>query len=250
MIVKHDHGFMNKNKGLTPPSPKAYSQVKNNWNHDRNAFITMQRNFFVMLSVVSMVGIVVAMIVIKSMVEKNAIEPYVISVNNTDKMPVAIPSQSIKEYASANIPVIEYFLVKYIKTREGYDPNTFKYDNTTTTRVMSSPEIYQAFRRAVINDEKNNPEKLFGSDGKVEVIIKNLAHNPKEAIVNIRITKKINSSSDETKSTMHFQIKLHYILNTNDMTGGELQINPLGIKVDTYQLTEEKAFIDDEEILE
>lgn len=250
-IAKTDHGFMNKKKGLSTPNAKVHNQVKSDWNKDRNAFVSMQRNFFVMLSIVSMVGVTFAMIVIKSMVEKNAIEPYVISVNNADKMPVAIPSQSVKEYATANAPVIEYFIVKYIKSREGYDFATFKYETTTTTRIMSTSEVYQTFRKYVVNNEKNNPEALFGQDSRVDVVIKNIAHNPKESIASIRIAKKVNSAFGEGKSISHFQVKLHYKLETSEMTAGEMQINPLGFKVDSYTLTEEKLFEEqDEEMIE
>lgn len=242
---------MNKKKGLSSPNAKVHNQVKNDWNKDRNSFVTIQRNFFVILSIISMIGVVFAMIVIKSMVEKNAIEPYVISVNNADKMPIAIPSQSVKEYASTNAPVIEYFIAKYIKAREGYDFTTFKYETTTTVRIMSTSEVYQTFRKFVISNEKNNPEALFGPDSRVDVVIKNIAHNPKENIANVRIAKKVTSSFGEAKSVSHFQIKLHYKLNTNEMTAGEVQINPLGFNVDSYTLTEEKLFEqENEEVME
>ncbi len=241
---------MNKKKGLSAPNAKVHKQIKSDWNKDHNAFVAMQRNFFVLLSIGSMVGVVFAMIVIKSMVEKNAIEPYVISVNNADKMPVAISSQSVKEYTSANDPVIEYFMVKYLKAREGYDFATFKYETTSTTRIMSTPEVYQSFRRAVVLNEKNNPEILFGQDSRVDVVIKNIAHNPKESIANIRFAKKVNSTFGEAKSIAHFQVKIHYVLDTNELTAGEVQINPLGFKVDSYTLTEEKTFEIDEEVVE
>ena len=250
MIAKHDHGFMNKKKGLSIPNANLHNQVKSDWNKDRNAFVSMQRNFFVMLSIVSMIGVVFAMIVIKSMVEKNAIEPYVISVNNADKMPVAIQSQSIKEYVSENIPVIEYFIVKYIKAREGYDFATFKYEATTTARIMSTSEVYQTFRKYVFGNEENNPEVLFGRDSRIDVVIKNIAHNPNENIASIRIAKKLTSSFGESKSVSHFQVKLHYKIETKEMNAGEMQVNPLGLKIDSYTITEEKLFEEAEEMIE
>ena len=240
---------MNKKKGINPPNAKSYSNIRNDWSKDRNAFVVMQRNFFIALSLIAMAGIIVAMVVIKSMVEKNAIEPYVISVNTLDKMPVAVPAQSVKEYANANIPVIEYFIVKYIKARESFDPNTFRYDNSTITRIMSTSDIYQAFRK-IVNNPDNNPRELFGPDGRVEVAVKNLTHNSKEAVITVRIAKKIGTANtDAITSTMHYQIKLHYVLETKDMTIAELQVNPLGIKIDTYQINEEKVF-EEEQVVE
>jgi type IV secretion system protein VirB8 len=224
---------------------KHYVQLKSGWDKDRNAFIAMQRNFFILLSLVSMGGVITAMIVIKSMVEKNAIEPYVISVNTADKMPIAINSQSVKDYAKANPAVIEFFLIKYVKSREGYEFGTYNYDYNTVAKTMSTYEVYQQFRKTVLNDDKNNPFKLFGKDGRVEVIIKQITHTEKSAIATIRIAKKVYIS-DTVRTILNYQIKLHYNMETANLKVSDIEINPLGIIVDTYDVTEEKTIVEDE----
>lgn len=224
---------------------KRYVQIKSGWDKDRNALIAIQRNFFIALSLASMVGVITAMIVIKSMVEKNAIEPYVISVNTADKMPVAISSQSVKEYARVNPAVIEFFLIKYIKAREGYEYGTYNYDYNTVARTMSNFEVYQQFRKTVLNDDKNNPVKLFGKNGRIEVIIKQVTHTEKNAIATIRIAKKVYVS-DTVRTVLNYQIKVHYTMETANLKVSDIEINPLGIIIDTYDVTEEKTIIEDE----
>ena len=224
---------------------KHYIQLKSGWDKDRNAFIAMQRNFFILLSLVSMAGVIVAMVVIKSMVEKNAIEPYVISVNTADKMPIAINSQSVKDYAKANPAVIEFFLIKYIKSREGYEFGTYNYDYNTVTKTMSTYDIFQQFRRTVLNDDKNNPSKLFGNSGRVEVIIKQITHTEKNAIATVRIAKKVHVA-DTVRAVLNYQIKLHYTMETANLKVSDIEINPLGIIIDTYDVTEEKTIVEDE----
>ena len=236
---------MAENKKVTPPTQKTYIQIKKGWAKDRNAFIAMQRNFFIVLSIAAMFGVVTAMIVIKSMVEKNAIEPYVISVNTADKMPVSISSQSIKEYATANSAVIEFFLVQYIKAREGYSFGSYKYDYNIVAKAMSSYGVYKQFRTDVLNDDKNNPSKLFGEGGRVEVIIKQISHDNKSSIATIRIAKKIYIS-EVVRSILNFQIKVHYTIDASNLKASDIEINPLGLIVDTYDVTEEKTIIEDE----
>lgn len=224
---------------------KHYVQLKSSWDKDRNAFIAMQRNFFVLLALISMGGVIVSMIVIKSMVEKNAIEPYVISVNTADKMPVAVNSQSVRNYATANPVVIEFFLIKYIKSREGYEFATYNYDYNTVAKNMSTYGVYQQFRKAVLNDDKNNPVKIFGKDGRVEVVIKQVTHMEKSQIATVRIAKKV-WIGDNVRTVLNYSIKLHYTMETANLKVSDIEINPLGIIVDTYEVTEEKTIVEDE----
>lgn len=224
---------------------KQYVQIKSGWDKDRNSFIAIQRNFFILLSLISLLGLIVAMVVIKSMVEKNAIEPYVISVNTADKMPIAINSQSVKDYARANPAVTEFFLIKYIKSREGYDFGTYNYDYNTVAKTMSTYDIYQQFRKTVINDEKNNPAKLFGKDGRIEVVIKQITHMEKSQIATVRISKKVYVGQN-VRTVMNYQIKVHYTMETANLKVSDIEINPLGIIIDTYDVTEEKTIVEDE----
>lgn len=233
-----------KHKEPSKPTNKNYAQIKHGWSKDKNAFIAMQRNFFVVLSIAAIFGVVIAMIVIKSMVEKNAIEPYVISVNTADKMPVSVSSKSVKEYANAHSAVIEFFLTKYIKSREGYHFGTYKYDYNMITRSMSNYSIYRQFKKS-LSAEENNPLKIFGNTGWVDIVIKQITHNPKTNIATIRIAKKV-FLGDSLRSILNFQIKLHYTLDTANLKASDIEVNPLGMSVDTYVSTEEKTIIEDE----
>lgn len=232
----------------SPPTHQVYVQVKNGWMKDKNAFLTSQRNFFALLCFISFLGIIVAMIVIKSMVEKNAIEPYVVSVNTMDKMPIAISSQSIKEYANANQAIVEFFIIKYVKTREGYNFGTVTYDYDFITKVMSSPNVYRDFRKNTLSDEKTNPVTVLQENGKIEVVVKQITHSLESQIAVLRIAKKIYKG-ERIDSIINLQVKLHYKIETANLKASDIEVNPLGIIIDSYDLTEEKTFIEDEIVL-
>lgn len=238
---------MATNKKNQPPSQAKYVQLKHGWVKDQNKFIVLQRNFFVLLSIASIFGVMIAMIVIKSMVEKNAIEPYVISVNTADKMPISVSSQSVKNYTEANQAVIEFFLVKYVRSREGYNFGTYTYDYDIVTRMMSSDMVYRRFKKENFSNDDTNPIKVFKNFGRVEVVIKQITHGVKSRIAIIRIAKKVYKH-ERLDSVLNFQIKLHYDIKTENLKASDIEINPLGITIDTYEVTEEKTLIEDETV--
>ncbi len=238
----------NKTKKPTIRNSKTVSLVKNDWLKDKTSLVALQRNFFVIVSIVSIFGLIIAMITIKSLVEKNAIEPYVISVNTKDNMPVHIKSQSTAEYKDANPQVLEYFITNYIRAREGYSFYTYKYDYKRIVKPMSSPAVYQLFKDTTIDDEKNNPVTMFGEIGRVEVVFKQITHDKQNNIMTVRFAKKI-FKSETLDSILNFQVKIHYNINAENIKASDTEINPLGITIDLYSIIEEKTIIEDETVL-
>ena len=43
-----------------------------------------------------------------------------------------------------------------------------------------------------------------------------------------------------------YQIKVHYVFDTLSLTYKDIGINPLGLKIDSYDMIEEKTMINDE----
>ncbi len=109
---------------------------------------------------------------------------------------------------------------------------------------MSNYSIYRQFKKS-LSAEENNPLKIFGNTGWVDIVIKQITHNPKTNIATIRIAKKV-FLGDSLRSILNFQIKLHYTLDTANLKASDIEVNPLGMSVDTYVSTEEKTIIEDE----
>ena len=113
------------------------------WYQDKAFGITIQRNILFIISVILFASVIISLMAIKSIVEKQAIEPYVIKVSDQDQIPISVNMNSVISYANANQGVVEYFLIQYVNLREGYSFSTYKYDYTNVVKRMSTNEILQ-----------------------------------------------------------------------------------------------------------
>ena len=212
---------------------------KNNirgWYEDKAFGITVQRNVLFIICILLFVAVIISLTAIKSIVEKQSIEPYVIKVSDQDQIPISVNMNSVINYANINQGVVEYFLIQYINLREGYNFSTYKYDYNNVVKRMSSDQVYNEFWNNV-----NSQEGLIntiGRNGSVDVTIKQLIPDTKNNIVIMRIAKRLTVNGS-VKSISNFQIKMHYIFNTTGLSYRDIVLNPLGIKVDFYETTEE-----------
>lgn len=203
------------------------------------------RNILLALCAFLFVGLLIALMTIKVIIEKNAVEPYVISISKTDAMPVAVNSSSVKQYSDTNLTVVEYFLSQYIKTREGYNYITYQYDYNVLTKIMSSRGVYSEFYNTTAKGDGVGPSATLGNRGTIEVIIKQITTDPRTQTSAFRIAKRTITDSTQ-QATSHYKITMHYIFDTSNMNYRDLTLNPLGIKIDSYQVLEEKTLVDDE----
>ena len=215
---------------------KPQKQVES-WYQDRYISVVAQRNFLGLMCIISFVSVLVMLLVVKTNLEKASVEPYVVSISDTDKIPLPITIEPIKAYADVNTGVLEYFLAQYVQKREGFNRTTYTFDYDSFVNTMSESGIYRRFRSYVISDE--GPIK---TGAEAEVFIKQIATDAKKQISTLRIASK-KTGNGEIK---HFKITLHYSFKTEKLTYRDMILNPLGIKVDIYEKLEEKTLIDDE----
>ena len=215
------------------------------WYSDKHGMITTQRNLLFATCIIMFIAVIVALATIKFMIEKNAIEPYVIRVSKTDVIPTSVPMDSVKTYADANQSVIEYFITQYVKARESYSAELYNYNYNTVVNSMSTRKVYGQFYNAVVRDQQNSPIIRLNTRGEMDVIIKQVTSEIKNHITTFRIAKRVFIDGTITSVT-HYQIKIHYIFDTLNLTYKDITINPLGIKVDAYDMVEEKTIVNDE----
>ncbi len=79
------------------------------WYKDKAFGIIIQRNILFIISIILFASVILSLMVIKSIVEKQAIEPYVIKVSDQDQIPISVNMNSVISYANVNQGVVEYF---------------------------------------------------------------------------------------------------------------------------------------------
>lgn len=221
---------------------KKLKEVKS-WYQDKNFALTVQRNILLITSLLLFVAVIVALIAIKTIVEKKSVEPYVIKVSSQEQIPVAISIESVKTYANAQQGVLEYFLLEYIKSRESYNFETYPYDYGVFVRRMSTPPVFQNFWNAV-NDPSSGLIVTLGKGVKIDIVVKQMALEANSAIIVVRIAKRTIKNGD-IRGISNYKIKMHYMFDVSNLSYKDIILNPLGIKIDFYEVVEEKTLVAD-----
>jgi type IV secretory pathway component VirB8 len=224
---------------MKPPKPN--NMVKKDirsWYQDKAFAITMQRNILFVISIVLFLSVILSLVIIKAIVEKKGVEPYVIKVTDQEQIPISVNINSIINYANANQGVVEYFLIQYINLREGYNFFTYNYDYNSVIKRMSDDNTFRAFSGQI-----NAPDGVIntlGRNGIIDVAIQQIAIEPKNNIAFIRIAKRLTQNG-VVRRISNFRIKMHYSFNSTGLNYRDIVLNPLGLKVDFYEVVEEVA---------
>lgn len=213
------------------------------WYKDKSFALTVQRNVLLIISILLFISIIISLITIKTIVEKRSVEPYVIKVSKQEQIPVSVSIESVRNFTSAQAGVLEYFLVNYIVARESYNFATYVHDYFTLVKRMSTGAVFQSFETSV-NDPLNGVLKTLGKISTMDVTIKQIALESKNNIIVVRISKRIIRNGD-VKSVTHYKIKMHYMLDVSNLSYKDIVLNPLGLKIDFYEVIEEKAIASD-----
>ncbi len=218
-------------------------RMSNSWYTDRYFISLVQRNFLFIFCLACFVALIASLLVIKVMIEKNSIEPYVIEVSDASLIPTHISTESVKTYAEANPIVIEHFVTHYVKRRETYDPASYNYDYNVVVKTFSADQIFGQFL-SEMKDEKTSPIVTLGKNGKTDVIIKQVVPKIKSNTFIFRISKVTAASQGATQVVKNYQVTLKYDFNTTNMSYDDSMINPLGLKITNYEILDERTLAD------
>jgi type IV secretion system protein VirB8 len=225
-------------KGEKDKKRRSNYDPKKSWYHDRYLVSLVQRNLLFVFCVLCFLCLIFSLIVIKSIVEKNSIEPYIVEVSDSSLLPVTVLTKDVVKYSQENPLVVEYFMTKYINARESYYFTSYSYNYDTVVRVMSIGAVYTAFKKFV-NDPSKSVVPTLGRYGSVDVSIKQVVPKIKDNTFIFRISKK-TIADNRVSSPTNYQITLRYSFDQSSMNYDDAMINPLGIKVNFYEILDER----------
>jgi type IV secretion system protein VirB8 len=222
---------------------KSLKKIRN-WYQDRYETVMIQRNVLFII-VAAMIGIFALTILgIIELNSKKVYEPFIVQIEETTGVITKVNSATIKNLP-AEKSVRNASLVRYILARESYNYADFRFNYNQIVRLMSSKDVYGAFNAMISTANPESPVPL-GYSAKVEIRIKSLIDlDEKDNLVQIRVEKaKIptNVSNEEEyfkRSAKSYIITLKYQYRDLDLSETERYINPLGMQVTAYNITEE-----------
>lgn len=234
--------MLDKLKQLKNKNPGETEQK--NWYADRYQSVLVQRNLLSIFSLAALVFSTIAIFLVYRNIPIVTVEPFVIQVE-----PRTGQTQAVNPVAAPEITALEalnqYFIVRYVKAREGVD-GALPY-NFETVRLMSDPMVFNAYNWGV---DSRNPDSFlarFRGEGvrSAEIrYIQKLDMNPNcaDTLCTVNIGVTINEGSrGGAVNKKNYLIYMQYVFTSVDLTLEDRYINPLGFRVVDYRMTAENT---------
>lgn len=209
------------------------------WYRDRYQSLLVQRRWMAAFTVFVLACALVSLLIILALLPQKTIEPYVIQVDQRTGITQYVNPETAKELA-ANEAVKNYFIVTYIRAREGYNAvNVFQqYD---IVRLMSEPQqVYQEFREQSGGNNPNSNVARLGSLGIRNVVIKSITYL-EPTVAQVRIVIEERSAGRSVTARHHKIVLIRTEFANIPLSIEERYTNPLGFRVLSYRVDEDVA---------
>lgn len=223
-------------KNLPSSDGKRIVEDISNWYSDRYGKVLIQRNLLVIILLAAVVVVVVASINLGLIAMSNKISPIIVEIEEKTGIPTLVnPLSANGVELSTNQALNEYFVIRYVRSREAYCDVSYNYDYYTVVRVLSSGGVYSAFKNFVNNDP-NSPLVKYGQGICNKFELRSIQFlNTTNSITNVVVRYNIVSNGGRTPriATLNFQY-----FQTNMSYNDRLE-NPLGFTVVSYNSVDE-----------
>ena len=213
-----------------------------NWYADRYFSAIIQRNFLFLFATVSSVGILISLILLKNLYEQKSVDPYLIEIEKQSNMMAVVDNVSKEQY-TAQEAIKEYFIVKYLNSREGFAQSKAD-DDLNLVRVFSTKDIYDLYVQS--SGTTKSQVSMFARDTAVSVKIRSISYLTPNR-VEIRFSRELVSQELSKKDTKYYTLVLGFNFVSLDLSQNDLRLNPLGFQITTYALREDKVFTDNDD---
>lgn len=208
-----------------------------NWYKDRYQSVLVQRKLLVGVTLLSLGCALVTAVSIMQLTPLKTIEPFVIQVDQRSGITQTVNPLTVQEL-TANEAVTNYFIVQYIRAREGYS-RTDLARAYTTVRLMS--EANRVFTRYRTDIDPNNPESNTARLGA------NIIRTVKFQSINYLAPQQVQArvlfeDRNETGAVVargYRVITLAFEYIKLELSAEERYINPLGFRVTAYRIDED-----------
>ncbi len=227
---------------------QSVSDSAKHWYQDKYQHVLVQRNVLAVIALIALLVSLVSVFAVKQLAPLKTVEPYLLQIDAKSGIVQSVDPVQRNLYAASEL-VDRYFVSRYITARESYNFSILRY-NYETVRVMSTPDLFYDFRRAVDPSNENSLAAIFKTSGQRDVKFVSISYISNPPLPNGEVEKtpakimqariivndKIPNAADtETRyvATVTFEYaKL-------DLNQEEMLVNPLGFQVLSYQIQKE-----------
>lgn len=230
-------GFGNLFQNNQPDDSVA---AKKNWYSDRYQTVIVQRNFLLLICLISVVGIMVSVLTVIQVTSSKKVEPFVIEIEEKTGITNVI-RPLLKEKFAYDEALRRYFVMKYMNARETYDSGSYQNNYYKVVKMLSNSLVYSQFKREISTSKPDSPLKL-GALVTITIKIKSMtllknSQDKDSFTMQIRFVKEKNTKNGTAKT--HLVSTLTFVYDDLLLTTEQRDINPLGFRVTTYRKDKE-----------
>jgi len=228
-----------KFKSIFKAKAQKYSEVgvteKVTWATERYESILTQRNLFVLITIIALVGLSIAMLSAVKIMNSKEIMPFVIQVDeSTGATTIVNPLGS--EILNGNDSLSRYFIKKYISARETYNSADFDTVALKFVKLTSTDNLYFSYYRYISNKD-TDPRKLYGTTNSTYLKIKSWSKLENDKFI-------CRFSVHETAGGLRVWnkiaiVKAHYV--AMELDPDEQDMNPVGFQVTDYRVDDDES---------
>lgn len=217
---------------------KLNSQPKS-WFQDKYQFVLVQRNFLAIITLVSLIGSVVAAYSVLQLTPLKTVEPFIIQIEERSGITQLVEPLD-RERISGKESLDNYFLWYYVRARETYHPSDQR-RNWEITNVMSSPFVFEGFLSETSASNPRSARSVLGSLGTRTISDPTFVYlnDPEKNVVQVRFVVEENFRQSKTRYPKIATIEYGFF--ELELSRSQRLLNPLGFQVLNYRLDDEVA---------
>ena len=209
-----------------------------NWYEERIARVTLQRSFLLLFAASLLIALFVALFTLFAVTKSRSIEPFVVEVSKSTGVVNLVNPATTKEY-SANRAITNSLLVRYVRSRESFNPATYRYDYYTTVRVLSDPELYSRFRYFLRLSNPQSPLNAYSRVVNSDFSVRSIQHlDDNSALVGFTL---LMTNKDGMTAKLNKVATVGFVYSSLTMTEEDRYANPLGFVVSSYQVEDDQV---------
>lgn len=219
--------------------PQKKPKYDVNWYADKYQSLVVWRNWLLLITFLSLLGVVLMTLSQMYMLPLKAVKPFVVQIDDKTGQTQVITNDSVRDY-NANDELIQYFAMQYIYARENYDFRLVE-GEYEKVKYFSTRQTYQSFRQDVAPENESSPYKMYGvkTTKNVELVsFSRLNKNKSSREDNIIQAKLLVQLSSGTISQSYYvQVTMSCAFNKSlVLTDVQRLVNPLGFQVLSYNV--------------
>lgn len=221
----------------------AGSDTKN-WYKDKYQYVLVQRNILAVTTLMALFCSAAAVFAVMQLTPHKSVEPFVIQIDEKTGIVQRVDPVTRTEFTS-NEAVDRYFVAQYVRARETYIRQVFRY-NYDIVRVMSDRYTFNQYMRYVSERNPESPASILKGDGMRTVKFKNISFIKRstdvmksEKVVQARVILTDVSRKFPAPIEYHNIVTITFQYSNLSLNEEERYMNPLGFLVTNYAIERE-----------